>query len=214
MRMVVAALVAAFVSTSAHALTYDVDLLLDDYTYENVDGQWVHTNGSDPISITGQVETDGTLGTLDSTNILSWSFTISSTSGSQEISSGATAGFTEVYGNFAATETELSVSEDRWGFIQFSGSEDSFVIGRLHGENGNTHTYAYFKDFELSCNEDVSACNIANVNSGNRGIERELQIIGTRDATAVAVVPLPGGLGLLGGALAMFAFFGFRRKPA
>lgn len=212
MRMFVAALIAALVSTAANALTYDVDLVLDDYTYENVGGEWVYTANANPLTITGEIETDGTIGTITGANILSWTFTIASTSGSQVISSTLGAGFTEVYGDFTTTETQFIASEGRWGFIQFSGTEDNFVIGRVHGENGNTHTYAYFKDFELSCNDDLSACSVVNVNQGNRGIERNLLVLGTREAE-VAVVPLPGGIGLLGGALAMFAFFGLRRRP-
>lgn len=212
MRLGIVALLAAFISTSAHALTYDVDLVLDDYTYENVDGQWVHTRSDNPVSITGQIETDGTLGAVTDTNILSWSFTIASNTGSQDISSSADAGFTTVNGTFTASETEFVAPEGSWDFIQFSGTEDNFVIGRVYGGNGQTNTFAYFKDFDLACNADASACSVANVNQGNLGIERNLQVIGTRGGDTVAAIPLPGGIGLLGTALAMFAFFGMRRR--
>lgn len=67
---------------SAYAATYDVDRCLDDYIYTNVGGSWVYTAGDDPVTVVGQIVTVGTLG-----DITFWSLTISSTTGSQQISS-------------------------------------------------------------------------------------------------------------------------------
>lgn len=201
---------------SAHAITYDVDLTLDDYTYESVDGAWVYTAGADPVEIVGQIETDGTTGTIDASNILSWSFTISSTSGSTDISSEGLFGRVHTYGSFEATETSFSAGDGTWGFLEYTSGADSYVIGRVHGRDGNLHTYANFLDVTIDC--DAGGCD-ATTNQGNRGIERDLQLLGTAQPAVVASlgngvlpVPVPSSLTLALSAFGLFGLIGWRRR--
>lgn len=203
-------------SVPVQAITYDVDLLLDDYTYESVDGAWVYTAGADPVEIVGQIETDGTTGTIDASNILSWSFSISSTSGSTDISSDGLFGAVHTYGSFEATDTSLSAGDGSWGFLEYTSGADSYVIGRVHGRDGNLHTYANFLDVSIDC--DAGGC-ATTTNQGNRGIERGLQLLGTAQpalavgsTNGVLPVPVPSSLTLALSAFGLFGLFGWRRR--
>lgn len=209
---------AALIVTSVpvQATTYDVDLVLDDYTYESVDGAWIYTAGADPLEIVGQIETDGATGTIGIDNILSWSFTISGTSGSRDITSEGSFGAVHTYGSFEATDTSLSAGDGAWGFLEYSSGPDSYVIGRVHGRNGNLHTYANFLDVSIDC--DAGGC-AATTNEGNRGIERDLQLLGmvqpalAGDSTgSVTAVPVPSSLALALSAFSLFGLFGWRRR--
>lgn len=193
------------------AVTYDVDLVLDDYTYESVDGKWIQTYGADPVSIIGQIETDGTTGTLDASNILSWSFTISSTSGNQDFSSEGLFGQAITYGTFEATETSVFGGDDRWGFLEYVNVPTSYVIGRVHGQNGNLHTYANFQDLDVDCS--TGEC-LTTTNKGNRGIERNLQLLGTSSVITAQVVtnPVPASLPLIVSGFSLLGFLAWRRR--
>lgn len=208
-----------------HAAIYDVDLLLDDYTWESVDGTWVSTHayddvdgrrvrvgGADPVSIIGQIETDGTTGVLDASNILSWSFTVSSTTGTQDFSSEGLFGWTTAaYGTFEATETSFFGGEGRWGFIEMINAPTAYVIGRLYGENGSLNTFAYFQDLDRDCSS--GNCQITN-NQGNLGSERDLRLLGTSSVVTTRVVtnPVPASLPLILSGFGILGFLGWRRR--
>lgn len=201
-------------SVPVHAITYDVDLFLDDYTYEAVGDAWIYTAGADPIEVVGTIETDGTLGTIDSSNILTWSFTVSSTSGSADFSSAGLFGTVHTYGNFEATETTLHGGDGHWGFLEYMSGPEAYVIGRLHGEGSNLHTHANFRDLTIECNG--TDCTTT-ANQGNRGIELNYQLIGTAPQTvpanaAVLPAPVPSSLTLALSALGLFGLFGWRRR--
>lgn len=215
-----AALVLGLSTAPVHALTYDVGLLLDDYTYESVDGGWAYTRGADPVSIVGEIETDGSFGMIDAANILSWSLTISSTSGSQNVSSEGLFGRVHTYGTFEASATELSAGMGAWGFLEYVNQPTTHVIGRLHGRDGNLHTFAIFNDLTTDCSG--GACTTT-TNQGNLAIERNTQLLGTVSAPALSnadaqtaasplPVPVPASLGLLLSAFAVLGLFGRRRR--
>ncbi len=200
----------------AKAATYDVDLLLDDYTYTSVNGSWVYTAGADPVSIIGQVETDGTLGAIGADNILSWSFNISSTTGSQDISSAGLFGAAHTYGIFEATSAQLLTGLGSWGFLEYVNAPTSYVIGRVHGNNGALHTHANFRDLSIDCS--TGTCSTTS-NQGNLGIERNLQLLGTAETsfssfttTQVVTNPVPASLPLILSAFGFLGFLGWRRR--
>ena len=201
-------------SVPVHAITYDVDLVLDDYTYEAVGDAWIYTAGADPVEVVGTIETDGTLGTIDATNILSWSFTVSSTSGSTDFSSAGLFGAVHTYGNFEASETSLHGGDGYWGFLEYTSGPDSYVIGRLHGEDSNLHTHANFRDLTIECNG--TDCTTTE-NQGNRGIELNYQLLGTAQqavasSSNVLPAPVPSSFTLALSALGLFGLFGWRRR--
>lgn len=198
----------------AKAATYDVDMLLDDVTQMSVNGSWVSTGGADPVSVIGQIETDGTLGIIDADNILSWSFNISSTTGSQDISSAGLFGYAHIYGDFEATSTQLLTGSGRWGFLEYVNAPTSYVIGRVYGENNQMHSRANFQDLSIDCSSGVC---LTTSNKGNRGIERNLQLLGTATTSAftttqVVTNPVPASLPLILSAFGFLGFLGWRRR--
>lgn len=231
MKSLIGACAICLASLPANALVYDVDLFLDDYTYRAEGSGWVltkHVNQTDsagnaivgdPISILGQVETDGSLGTIDSGNILSWSFTISSTSGSEDISStGRLGGAVHTYGSFEATSTQLFTGSGRWGFLELMTVPEARVIGRVYGENGSLHTHAYFQDLSVDCSSGT--CETI-ANQGNRAIGLDLSLLGTVApatfsssvvTTQVVTNPVPASLPLILSAFGLLGFLGWRRR--
>lgn len=204
-----AALIFWFGVSSAHALTYDVDILLDDYTYQSIDGAWTYTQQADPVSVVGEIETDGSFGTLNETNILSWSFTISSTRGSQNISSDGLFGSVHTYGTFEVSATEFSAGSGAWGFLEYVNQPSTFVIGRLYGQDGNLHTFGKFQNLSADCLAGICP-NDGTTNNGNLALERNAQLIGT--ASSPLPVPVPASFGLLLSSFAVLGLFGRRRR--
>lgn len=98
----------------ASASTYLVDFSIGDQPGDSVFDSDTQTflTGSGAATVTGSLETDGTIGTLGSSNILFWEFTISDVNSSVRISSDADLGSGPAYsgGSFWATESEISIS--------------------------------------------------------------------------------------------------------
>lgn len=214
MKSLLVACAVCLATLPAKAATYDVDMLLDDYTYTSVNGSWVYTAGADPVSIIGQIETDGTVGTIGADNVLSWSFNISSTTGSQDISSAGLFGSAHVYGDFEATSTQLLTGLGRWGFLEYVSGPASYVIGRVYGEKNQVHSRANFQDLSIDCSSGVC---LTTSNQGNRGIERNLQLLGTATTSAftttqVVTNPVPASLPLILSAFGFLGFMGWRRR--
>ncbi|MEM1159745.1 MAG: hypothetical protein AAGJ28_02330 [Pseudomonadota bacterium] len=216
--LLVAVAITLSAALPARAVTYDVNLVLDDYTAEYAGNKaWRNTSGADPVSVNGQIVTDGTLGTLSGSNITSWVLNFTSTSGSQTASSAGLIGKVHATGTFTATATGLFSDGSAWSFLEYiNDPAATYVIGRLGGNANTTNIYSYFLDTDYAC--DASGCT-ETFNKGNYAGEKNVPQIGaTPFATArtlsnasVSTVPLPAGLSLLLGGLGLLAGLGWHR---
>lgn len=187
--MLLAAAFAVF-AMSAHAATYNVNGAIGAGT------------------VVGTMETDGTLGVLDTSDIVNWSFTISAGNlaggASEVIDSTNTPGF-GVFGTaFTATSTELLFDFTGAGLVFFAGSSSNgwclttgSQCGPIPGIGAGTYIY-YNADLfmgslvpaQFSPSSDPSA------------------VIGT----LATPVPLPASLPMLLAAFGAFAFW--RRRQS
>ena len=207
----------------AHAATYDVSLLLNDYTAEYAGNKaWRSTGGADPVSVSGQIITDGTLGTISGKNITSWVLNFTSTSGSQTVSSEGLFGKAHTNGTFTATAQGLFSDNSAWNFLEYiNDPAATYVIGRLGGNANTTNIYSYFLDVDYDCNG--TGCT-ESFNHGNYAAEKNVPQIGATpfavralslsslSNSSVATVPLPAGLSLLLSGLGMIGLVGWRRR--
>jgi hypothetical protein len=200
-RMRGAALAAALASlalgaTPAAAVTYNVDLTLDDYVLDN---NTLLTGGS--VILTGQIVTDGTIGLLAGANFLSWSFTVADSTSSGSLSSaGPGTVETGVSSLFTATATELIVAAGNWHF-------------RLQGDP----VIGYFEMLDNVFYATVCTFGCPAYSDGAYGAEELLSgsypyVLGM--ASSVAPVPLPAALPLFGTGIALLGLLGWRRRRA
>lgn len=124
MKKILISAIAAVVAFPASAITYEFGFTLG--TFEP-SGKYVGQNGNAPlleggIAVTGRVETDGSLGAIDESNIVSWNFLFTGELESLAFSSEGLLGDdnresnSNVQGSFNATETVLTLT----GPYQFS----------------------------------------------------------------------------------------------
>jgi hypothetical protein len=163
----------AVATTQANATTYDISITDNGYTE------------------TGEITTNGTLGTLTKSDITSWSFTLvgpgSATHGPTDISSSA--------GVIFSTGTSLTATANGLFFNFGSGG-----AGWTFQNSGDT---AFI---ELSSNgftevDYIWGSNLTQSLSGNVDI-------------GVAATPLPAALPLFAGGLGALGLLGWRRKRA
>ncbi len=156
MRLIYLAAAAALLSTPASALTYQFDYTVGTsssgysnsyYDYET------RTYGTGDVRVTGTVETDGSLGTIDQSNIVSWQFTLTGEHSSYSISSTPDSGLNAYKtGTFSATADTLSTVGSSYNSIQFynsgytynaSGQVEEYVVGQVRAYNYTSYTYGY-----------------------------------------------------------------------
>lgn len=117
MKRLLLALVAVCIAAPAAAITYEFNFSLGSSGpsgfYDNLDTPSFEQGD---IAVTGRVTTDGTIGAIDETNIVSWNFEFAGELESLEFSSDGLLGddvpssIAEVEGNFDATPTLLSLT--------------------------------------------------------------------------------------------------------
>lgn len=156
-------------------------------------------------SVVGTIETDGTLGTLSSANIVDWTFTLTSASltlGSPSVITMAGGGLTfEVGGLFSATAFDLT--------FDFSGAPGGFML--FQGSGGGNY---WCLQTNGCFNFDGAMEAIGFGPNGSFGIEAETAAYSTAQVVASVgnAIPEPGMLCLLG--LGLLGLGASRRKRA
>ena len=194
--------VAALFSTPASATVYDVNFTLDDVFYDYTERRYE----SGALSVSGTVTTDGATGNLSAENFLAWEFSIIGPNVSQHISSAESVGRALTWGLdlFWASDQDLMVADGEWAFNERIVTPDQVVSGRFYARDGRILAYAYDFDREVL---GFAAGNYGyDVNSGSG-----LTLIGTSN---VLPTPLPASAPLALAGLALFGFFGWRRRRA
>lgn len=185
--------------------------------------------GTGDVSVTGFIETDGTLGTIDQNNIVSWGFDIEGPEDSQSISSTPVFGdATYTYGSFEATSESLTAL----GWYDFyelarvynsSGRQEEYDVARVLGYG--TSTRGWDVSYVYGWDRDCSKHHCWNhVTYGDYGITHQKHygdtlFVGTRaldpDLTTtsqLAPVPVPASFPLLLAGIGGLAFLRRRRK--
>ncbi|MEM1045485.1 MAG: VPLPA-CTERM sorting domain-containing protein [Pseudomonadota bacterium] len=188
MNKVLLAVLAALFCGNAHAATYNLN----------------RTVGAG--TVIGLIETDGTIGFLSDTNIVSWEFTLAAPNlknGPTDMISSATGGELFISADiFSATATNL--------FFNFD--EPSFAGVFFRG--GPIGTNFWCLAGGASCSSGPTSSESIGVLSGTPdGFATEAQNVARSGNLAVAtVVPLPASLPFLAAGLAVLGMFGLRRR--
>jgi len=203
---------AALCVTSAQAATYYYDFTVG--TNHGSNGRYydydTNSYGNGDIQITGYVETDGTIGTINSSNILSWEFTLTGEHSAHTMSS--LDEYTFVNGSFDATTTSLSNRGSYTYFYSYDSvySATNTLLERTYGRIQNYeysnygYDYGYFIEYDYTAGRFASddgeyAYSYYNFNSTGG----QTNMVGT----SIAPVPLPAAMPLmligLGGLVAL-----------
>ncbi|SDI81283.1 hypothetical protein [Lutimaribacter saemankumensis] len=191
------------------AASYKLAFTADDYVFD-----WdlnENTTGVDTVSILGEIVTDGTLGTLAVSNILSWSFQYEDRNGTVSFSSvgdvdpNAITGIGFYNSSLVATEATLSF-QDEVLFFERCESEDcrTFFNGFFFITKQPGGTFDIFGGDGHYANRSVIS-----------GIETGLQFqeVNVKPGViASAPIPLPAGLLLLISSLGFIGVINRKRQ--
>lgn len=204
MKTLALTLAAALCAASAQAATYYYDFTVgssqgnpnDYYDYDT------SSYGTGDIRITGYVETDGTLGTITSSNFLSWEFTLTGEHSAYTMSSADE--YAYVHGSFDASTTTLSNATSYTYFdthqstYDINGSLMERTDARIQNyeySNNNGYDYGYFyeRDFTAGRVIDYDGEFARSYYNYGNNTGAESQMVGV----AMAPVPLPAALPLM-----------------
>ena len=225
MRSIALATAALLVAGAANAanITYFFDYTIHPSSSKGFQDAYAGTQSGDGwISVTGFVETDGSLGMIYDTSVQSWSFTLNSSNGGTVSYGSDLSGTDFVYSDywaaFDATETMLTGLE--YGFyavrenratdpVTGKRTEDNGAFAAIYGYTSGAYIYeeAFHFSYAYDCNA-VDGCNYTAPNSdvfqpGDASVFYETEdssgvlFVGTAGKVDLTPVPLPAGLPLL-----------------
>ena len=180
-------------SAGAAPITYLVDRTFTDDSGPNAGAT---------LGITGWIQTDGTLGTLSESNIVSWLLNFQ-TSATTYVSNSATSGVVSLSGDAVSATmsglifTPTSTSTDPSALRFYTASGGNYWC--LNRNLGSTCYGTYLESFAFTGVVDEWAENTS---------ERDPFVF----AGVGASVPVPAALPLLASGLGALGFFGWRRK--
>lgn len=209
MKTFLVAVAAALFATTSNAATYYFDYSVGTSTGGSYTDYDTGTSSTGDVTVTGFIETDGTLGIITQDDILSWGFTIAGEEDSRSISSTPTfAPLTYAVGQFNATADTLTpVTGVYFGFFEYGYSYEGefidFVPGATYdkyesaGVSGSVSKSGYDQaevyTQERTCSSGGQCTPwVVSGDFGLTGHSETPQFVGT----TMSVVPLPASLPL------------------
>lgn len=184
------------IGKTADAVVYNVDMSLTD-SYVRYDQD---PSLPAPVLVTGAIETDGTMGAITSSNIMSWAFSITDGRFTQSISSASV----NPYGRLVTAVSGL------WASASSLTSSGSWAFQDESIQRG------YYGGFQrwVDTQSTDRIWGTYQSTGGRMGFLGEDRVAGTVVLGQVASVPLPATIWLLGAGLLALIYGGRRRRRA
>ena len=162
MKFVATVALAVALAAPASAITYQFDYTLGSSTGGAYFDAATRTYVSGDVTVSGYLETDGTLGDITAENVEAWQFTITGRSGSLTFGSPPTfASQADVIGSFFATADYFIATSSAYKFIESASSYEpgpgtkdyttSTTFGVLEGTADGRFERAFYRTASIFC---------------------------------------------------------------